>query len=79
MRSTTQTSSKIQNAYSDVINPSTSENQAAILNKIPVSAFGDLRTSELSSIFQGSFEYTVSNTEITETTAVAPATVTQAE
>lgn len=47
--------------------------------KSPTTAFGDLRVAELSPIFQGSFEYTVDNTELTENVAVAPASVTQAD
>jgi len=34
------------------------------INNLPLSAFGDLRTAELSPVMQNSFEYTVSNTEI---------------
>ena len=56
----------------------TEETLTAFKNKLPLTAFGDLRTAELSPIFQGSFEYTVDNTELTENSAVAPATVTQA-
>lgn len=44
----------------------------------PKTAFGDLRTAELSPIFQQSFEYTVDNTELTNNTVVAGGTVTQA-
>ena len=33
---------------------------------LPLSAFGDLRTIELSPQFQGSFEYTVDNTDLFE-------------
>lgn len=44
----------------------------------PVTAFGDLRTAELSPIFQGSFEYTVDNTDLNTNTTVAGGTVTQA-
>lgn len=43
----------------------------------PLSAFGDTRTVELSPVFQGSFEYTVDNTEITTNTVVNGGTVTQ--
>jgi len=41
-------------------------------------AFGDIRTAELSPQFQGSFEYTVDNTDLTEKTVVNGGTVTQA-
>lgn len=43
----------------------------------PLSAFGDVRSVELSPVFQGSFEYTVDNTEITTNTVVNGGTVTQ--
>lgn len=42
------------------------------------SAFGDLRTIELSPQFQGSFEYTVDNTDLFEKELVNGGTVTQA-
>lgn len=44
----------------------------------PLTAFGDLRTAELSPLFQGSFEYTVDNTDLNINTEVAGGTVTQA-
>lgn len=44
----------------------------------PISAFGDVRTVQLTPVFQGSFEYTVDNTEITTNTVVNGGTVTQA-
>lgn len=44
----------------------------------PLTSFGDLRTAELSPQFQGSFEYTVDNTELTTNTEVNGGTVTQA-
>ena len=44
----------------------------------PVTAFGDLRTAELTPIMQGSFEYTVDNTELNTNTEVGSGTVTQA-
>lgn len=44
----------------------------------PLTSFGDFRTAELSPIFQGSFEYTVSNTDLLTTTVTAGGTVTQA-
>lgn len=47
-----------------------------ILN--PLSAFGDLRTVELSPLFQASFEYTVDNTDLNTNTVVNGGTVTQA-
>ena len=37
---------------------------------LPFTAFGDMRTAELSPQFQGSFEYTVDNTEINTNTVV---------
>lgn len=42
------------------------------------SAFGDLRTIELSPIFQGTFEYTVDNTDLNTNIEVNGGTVTQA-
>lgn len=45
----------------------------------PLSAFGDLRTIELSPIFQYSFEYTVDNTELTVNTVTNGGTITQAD
>ncbi len=44
----------------------------------PLTAFGDLRVAELSPILQGSFEYTVDNTDLNENTVVNGGTVTQA-
>lgn len=44
---------------------------------LPLTIFGDLRTAELSPIFQGSFEYTVDNTELNTNIVVAGGTVTQ--
>lgn len=44
-----------------------------------ITAFGDLRTAELHSQFQGSFEYTVDNTDLFEVEVVNGGTVTQAE
>lgn len=45
---------------------------------LPLSAFGDMRTAEISPQFQGVFEYTVDNTEINTNTVVNGGTVTQA-
>ncbi len=44
---------------------------------LPLTAFGDLRVAELSPIYQGSFEYTVDNTDLNTNTVVAGGTVTQ--
>jgi len=44
----------------------------------PLTAFGDLRVAELSPILQHSFEYTVDNTELTESIVANGGTVTQA-
>jgi len=44
----------------------------------PLTAFGDLRVAELHPQFQGSFEYTVDNTDLFEVTTVNGGTVTQA-
>jgi hypothetical protein len=46
---------------------------------LPLTAFGDLRVTELSPIFQISYEYTVSNTEIGEISIVNSGIVTQAD
>ena len=46
---------------------------------VPQSAFGDVRTIELSPVFQTSFEYTVTNTEIGTITVTNSGTVTQAD
>ena len=46
---------------------------------LPLTAFGDLRTAELSPIFQASFEYTVDNTEIGTADNAASGTTTQAD
>jgi len=46
---------------------------------LPLTAFGDLRTAELTPQFQGSFEYTVDNTELSTNTVVNGGTVTQAD
>lgn len=45
---------------------------------VPVTAFYDVRTAELSPVFQGSFEYTVDNTALTINTKVNGCTITQA-
>lgn len=45
----------------------------------PLTAFGDLKTAELTPIFQGSFEYTVDNTELTTNLVTNGGTVTQAD
>jgi len=45
---------------------------------LPLTAFGDLRTAELTPQFQGSFEYTVDNTELNTNTVTNGGTVTQA-
>ncbi len=44
----------------------------------PITAFGDLRVTNLSPIFQGSFEYTVDNTDLNTNTVANGGTVTQA-
>ena len=46
---------------------------------LPLTAFGDLRTAELSPIFQYTFEYTVDNTELTVNNITNGGTVTQAD
>lgn len=46
---------------------------------LPLTAFGDLRTAELSPVYQLSFEYTVDNTEIGSKTETNSGTVTQSQ
>lgn len=48
------------------------------LSRSPKTAFGELRTSQLHPQFQGSFEYTVDNTDLNVKTLVNGGTVTQA-
>jgi hypothetical protein len=45
--------------------------------KNPLTAFGDLRIAELTPVFQASFEYTVTNTEIGTITSAGSGAVTQ--
>lgn len=45
--------------------------------KLPLSAFTDLRTAELHPQFQGSFEYTVDNTDLNKNTPINGGTITQ--
>ena len=61
------------------LNTGSNNSSGAAANDIefPLTAFGDLRTAELSSQFQGSFEYTVDNTDININTNVNGGTVTQ--
>lgn len=47
------------------------------VNNLPETAFGDLRVAELTPQFQGSFEYTVDNTEISSNTVTGGGSVTQ--
>ena len=49
------------------------------MSDTPITIFGDLRTAEVTPIFQGSFEYTVDNTELSENTETNGGTVTQAD
>jgi len=49
----------------------------SIATQFPLTAFGDLRTAELTPQVQLSFEYTVSNTELTQSEVVNGGTVTQ--
>ncbi len=53
--------------------------QAVYVGNQPLTAFGDLRVAELSPIFQASFEYTVTNTEIGTISTTGSGTVTQAD
>lgn len=47
------------------------------VSNLPITAFGDLRIAQLNPQFQGSFEYTVDNTELTTNFEIAGGTVTQ--
>jgi hypothetical protein len=49
------------------------------VTNLPLTAFGDLRTAELSPIFQISFEYTVDNTYLVRNAVVNGGTVTQSQ
>lgn len=49
-----------------------------LISLLPLTAFGDLRTAELTPQFQGSFEYTVTNTELNTNTITNGGTITQA-
>lgn len=47
------------------------------INNFPLTAFGDLRVTELTAQFQGSFEYTVDNTEINTNVVTNSGSITQ--
>ena len=68
---------KIKGSTSGNIAEVTSDNKLQVDVNFPLTAFGDLRTAELSPIFQGSFEYTVLNTELNTNTITNTGTVTQ--
>jgi len=53
--------------------------EGSLKTNIPLSAFDDLLTTELTPQFQGSFEYTVTNTELGEISVTNSGTVTQAD
>lgn len=59
--------------------PVTPTNELKVSIENPTTAFGDLRTAELTPQFQGSFEYTVDNTDINTNTVVGSGTVTQGD
>lgn len=48
-------------------------------NKLPLTSYGELSTAQLSPIFQGSFEYTVDNTELNENVVTNGGTITEAD
>ena len=54
-------------------------NYTTTTKDLPLTAFGDLRTAELSPVLQISFEYTVTNTEIGTIEVLNSGTVTQAD
>ncbi len=56
----------------------TSTNRLKVNTDNPITAFGELLTAQLYSQFQGSFEYTVDNTDLNTNTEVNSGTVTQA-
>jgi hypothetical protein len=72
----------LKNTAGAAINPATSDNQTNGKQKTqiskPLTAFGEVLTGELTPIFQYSFEYTVSNTQLTTNTVANNGTVTQA-
>lgn len=71
---------RLRNNKNKIINPATEDTLSSLLssyNNRPRSAFGELLVVHPSPIFQGSFEYTVSNTDIISTTVVNGGTVTQ--
>lgn len=49
-----------------------------VAREFPITAFGDLRTAQLHPQFQGSLEYTVTNTELNSIVVVNGGTITQA-
>lgn len=48
-----------------------------VMQELPLTAFGDMRVAELTPQMQGSFEYTVDNTELNTNTVTNGGTVTQ--
>lgn len=57
--------------------PCFAQDRVSVRNN-PITAFGELLTAQLHPIFQGSFEYTVDNTDLNTNTVVNGGTVTQA-
>ena len=53
--------------------------QPTIAEALPLTAFGDLRTAEISPVYQISFEYSVTNTEIGKIEVAGSGAVTQAD
>lgn len=64
-------------AFTELMEKNTGAGNISVTN-LPLTAFGDLRTTELSPQLQQSFEYTVDNTDLTTNTVVNGGTVTQA-
>lgn len=54
-------------------------NRLQVQDKTAVTAFGDLRTAEITPIIQLAFDYTVDNTELTTNTTAGTGTVTQSD
>ncbi len=68
----------IKNATNQRINPATEETLTQLLTNDPLTAFGEMLVGQLSPQLQGSFEYTVDNTDLNTNTTANSGTVTQA-
>lgn len=68
----------VNNATNQRINPATEETLTQLLTNDPLTAFGEMLVGQLHPQFQGSFEYTVDNTDLNANTTAGSGTVTQA-